>query len=112
MLLFWFLNISYSSCKLFTGLAYAALMDWKLTVNNAIAMVIPAAYRNIVTGSVVLNAKPSSQFMLKYTAIGIAMTLAKMTRSKNSLLSNCMMLNTVAPRTFLIPISLVLTCAV
>ncbi|HBI87803.1 MAG TPA: hypothetical protein DDY75_07950 [Sphingobacterium sp.] len=63
-------------------------MDWKLTVNNAIAMVIPAAYRNMVNGSVVLKAKPSSQFILKYTAIGIAMTLAKMTKSRNSLFNN------------------------
>ncbi|MNE23052.1 hypothetical protein D3C80_1162880 [compost metagenome] len=107
-----FMSTSYSSFKLLMGLAIAALIDWKLTVSRAIIIVRKPAPKNMVMGTVVLKANPSSQFEVKYNATGSAIILAIMIKSKNSLFSICIILKTVAPRTFLMPISLVFSCAV
>ncbi|MNN01590.1 hypothetical protein D3C81_1142140 [compost metagenome] len=88
------------------------MIDWKLTVSRAIIIVRKPAPKNMVMGTVVLKANPSSQFEVKYNATGSAIILAIMIKSKNSLFSICIILKTVAPRTFLMPISLVFSCAV
>lgn len=76
------------------------------------AIVALPANKKIIIGTVILNAKPSSQLVVKYNAMGIAIIFAMRTNIKNSLFSICMMFNTVAPNTLRMPISFVFTCAV
>src|SRR6185503_2703295 len=100
-------NHSYSVLKLFTGFAIAALISWKLIVSNAINNAIDAVITNTVHPILVLYAKSCSHLFMAHHATGEAMTIAMNTSFRNSLDNIPTILPTVAPKTFLTPISFV-----
>ena len=114
-----FTNFSNASCqtdysllKLFTGLAIAALIAWKLTLINAMMMDPIPAIKNKPQLNSILYAKFSSHLCIKYHASGVAIAKAIMIRNTNSFENKYTMFDAVAPNTFLIPTSLILCTAI
>jgi len=68
-------DFSYSVLKLFTGLATAALMAWKLTVNNAISKAAIPATANTHQLILILYAKSCNQLLITNQDIAQAMTI-------------------------------------
>src|SRR5687768_2198487 len=68
-----FLLLNYSVLKLFTGLAIAAFIAWKLIVNNAINNAIAPAAANTHQLILILYAKSSSHLFINHQDRGTAM---------------------------------------
>src|SRR5687768_18608943 len=100
-------NKFYSLLKLFTGLAIAALIAWKLTVIKATSKAAKPAIKNIHQLILILYAKPCSQLCITHHAIGKATILASITSFIKSLDTSISILDIEAPNTFLTPISFV-----
>ena len=83
-----------------------------LTVNSVIRMVVPAATKNTHQLILIRKTKSCSHACIANHPMGIAMISEMNTSEIKSFASSCTMLVTVAPRTFLIPISFVFTWAV
>jgi hypothetical protein len=99
--------IYYSVLKLFAGFAIAAFIAWKLIVNNAIINERNPARTNIHQLIFIRYAKSRNQLCMTNHAIGEAITKAIITSLMKSLDNNKTILDTDAPNTFLMPISLV-----
>src|SRR5207249_570037 len=97
----------YSVLKLFTGLATAALIAWKLIVNNAIKTASNPAPKNIHQLMLILYAKSCSQLCIMYHATGEAIRNAMTTSLIKSFERSATIFVTEAPSTFLTPISFV-----
>src|SRR6187200_2846693 len=102
----------YSVLKDLTGLANAALIACELTVISAIKNAIAPAAINIHQPILILYTKSSNQLCIAHQAIGNANTEDINTRMIKSLLSIFTTFPTLAPNTFLIPISFVLCSAI
>ena len=76
--------IFYSVLKLFTGLANAAFIAWKLTVNSAIIIAANAAATNTHQLILTLYAKLCSHLLMAQYDNGNAITQAMHTSFKNS----------------------------
>ena len=98
---------NHSVLKLFTGLATAAFIAWKLMVNRAILKAMDAVITNTIQPIFVRYAKSCNHLFMANHAIGEAMTIAMSTSFRNSLDNNVTILEMLAPSTFLTPISLV-----
>src|SRR5688500_10483968 len=100
-------TLFYSVLRLLIGLLTAAFIDWKLTVNNVIRIAARPAEINThpLIGS--RYAKSSSHFDIAHHAIGTAMRSEIKTNNKNSRDNRLNTDVTLAPNTFLIPISFV-----
>src|SRR4030095_5973487 len=101
----------YSVRNDFIGLAIAAFISWKLTVNNAINKVHRPAMRNMVQLIFILYAKSSSHLFIHHHAIGKAMTAATNVSFKKSFDNKVTTFGTEAPKTLRTPISLILRSA-
>ena len=99
--------IYHSVLKLFTGFASAALIAWKLTVNTAIASAIAVVITKTCQPIFVRYAKSCNHLFIANQATGDAIRIAMATNFKNSFDNNETMLPTLAPNTFLTPISLI-----
>ena len=99
---------THSARKDSTGLAIAAFIAWKLTVNKAINNAINPATKNTHQWILILYANPCNHLCIPQYAIGEAMTRAIKTNLIKSLDSKAVILETDAPSTFRTPISLVL----
>lgn len=97
----------YSVRRLSTGSAMAALMEWKPTVMKVMSTAMVAARGKTHQAIVVRYAKSCSQVCIANQAMGEAMIRAMATRRRNSFESRPTMVETEAPSTFLMPISLV-----
>src|SRR5258706_11020768 len=106
------LNLLYSVRNELTGLAIAALMAWKLTVNKATASATNPAAINIHQPIVILYAKSSNHLCINHHASGKANTAEIITSLRKSFDNMETILVTVAPSTFLTPISFVLCSAI
>src|SRR6188474_2067770 len=102
----------HSVLKDFTGLAIAAFIAWKLTVNNAISKVHRPAIRNTVQLILILYAKSSSHLFIHHHAIGKAMKAATNVSFKKSFDNKVTTFGTEAPKTLRTPISLILRSAI
>ena len=102
----------YSVRKLLTGFEIAALIAWKLTVNNATTKVLRPAMMNTVQLIFILYAKSSSHLFIHHHAIGKAMTAAMSVSFKKSFDNNITTFGTEAPKTLRTPISLILRSAI
>jgi hypothetical protein len=102
----------YSLLKLFTGLAIAAFMDWKLTVANAIDMVTQPDTANTHHSICVLYAKVCSHRFIPYHARGEAIAIAIIISHKNSADNKVNKEATLAPNTLRMPTSFTLCSAV
>ena len=102
------LIINYSLLKLFTGLVIAAFIAWKLTVRSAIRIAANPAARNIHQLIATRYSKLCNQLCIIHQATGNATRQEIRTKIKKSFESNFAIPATLAPNTFLIPISLVL----
>ena len=100
----------YSVRKLFTGLVSAALIAWKLIVNNAIIAESNPAIKNTHHEISTRYAKSSNHECIANHATGKAISEAIATNFKKSLDNITTMLPAPAPNTFLIPISLMRCC--
>ena len=100
-------SANHSLLKLFTGFATAALIAWKLMVNNAINTAVTPATKNIHQFILIRYAKSFSHSCMKYQASGAAMIKERNTNFKKSIDNKLTIFETEAPMTFLIPISLV-----
>src|SRR4030095_12096194 len=89
----------YSVRNDFIGLAIAAFIAWKLTVNNAINKVQIQAMRNTVKLIFILYAKSSSHLFIHHHAIGKAMKAATSVSFKKSFDNNVTTPGTEAPKT-------------
>ena len=96
----------YSERRLFIWLAIAVLIAWKLTVNKAMDIARKPVNANIQPLMGVLYAKPCNHLFIKYHPRGEAITIAMNTILIKSTDNNFTMLNTEAPSTFRIHISL------
>ena len=85
------------------GLANAALIAWKLTVINAITNAAAAATANIHQLIVMRYGKSCNHLFIAHQATGNAITDAIRIRITNLFESKPMILNMVAPNTFLNP---------
>src|ERR1700741_4963033 len=94
----------YSALKLFTGLAIATFIAWKLTVINAISRAAMAAIKYIHQLISVLYAKSCSHLVIAQYDNGKAIKQAINTSFKNSLESILETCITLAPTTLRIPI--------
>src|SRR6185436_11716409 len=103
---------TYSLLKALTGLAIAALIAWKLTVSMAISRAVNPATANIHQLILIRYAKSSSHLFIAHHAIGDAMMMAIITSLRKSVESIFVISCTDAPKTFLIPISLIRWLAV
>src|SRR5215203_1336731 len=101
----------YSVLKFFTGFANAALIAWRLTVTIAIEMATKAANTKTHHFIWMRYAKSCSHLFMNHHAIGKAIRDAISTNLKKSLDNIPTILLTVAPNTFLIPISFVFCSA-
>ena len=102
----------YSLFKDFTGFINAALILWKLIVNNAMKIDISAANAKTHQLISVWYAKSCNQVFIAYQAMGDAMTMAIRTSLRKSLESRITRLATDAPNTLRTPISFVLISAI
>src|SRR5687768_18236676 len=84
----------YSVLKLFTGLASAAFIAWKLTVINAINMAAVPAITNAVQPICILNAKSCNHLFTPQYANGAAIAIEMQTMIKKSFVSNDTILET------------------
>ena len=98
---------NYSVLKLFTGFAIAAFIALKLIVINAINKAITPAMINIHQLIAVRYAKSSSHRLIAQPATGKAITEEIITSLRKSLDNIATILLTLAPNTFLMPISLI-----
>lgn len=96
-----------SARKLFTGLAIAAFMVCTLKVISAITSKPKPHNANTHQLMVILYANPSSHLYIIHHATGVAITKAINTSCTKSFDKIEMILVTVAPSIFLIPISFV-----
>src|SRR5688572_4420189 len=96
----------------FTGLAIAAFIAWKLTVNSATNKVHRPAMTNTDQWIFILYAKSSSHLFMKYQATGNAMIEATRVSFRKSFDNNATTFGTEAPKTFRTPISFVLFSAI
>ena len=103
--------VVYSVRKLFTGLAIAALIAWKLIVTNATVIATIEVIRNTSQLIFVLYANSCNQVFIIYQASGEAIRIEIPTSFRKSLDNNVMMPDTLDPNTFLMPISFVLCSA-
>src|SRR5690606_21758398 len=99
------LPIDYSSRKLSTGLATAALIACQLTVNKAINNAASPATANIHHSIVVRKANSFNHVFIPHHAIGDAMRTAKSTSRMDPLDSNWTLLPTLAPSALRMSIS-------
>src|ERR1019366_6438396 len=97
----------HSVLKLFTGLATAAFIAWKLIVTKAIIIAAIPANTNIHHARLVRYAKSFNHLFIKIHATGEAIMNATSTSFKKSIDKRLMMSGTLAPKTFRTPISLV-----
>ena len=95
----------YSVLKDFTGLATAALIAWKLIVNNAINKAINVVMANTTQLIVVRYAKLCSHLFITSHARGEAIIAAITTSFKKSVESSATILVMLAPNTLRTPIS-------
>lgn len=105
-------DTGYSVLKLSTGFAIAALTALRLTVINAIAIVIKAARIKIHQCNAVRYAKFCSQLFIAKYPTGIAMIVASNTGFKRSFDNSITIFCVDDPSTFLTPISLMRFAAV
>src|SRR6476469_1383214 len=95
----------YSLLKLLTGLDNAALIACVLMVIKAMMTAMNAAAMNIHQAKLIRYAKSFNQLFIIYHAIGNATIAAIATNFKKSLTTSVTTLDTLAPSTFLMPIS-------
>ena len=100
------IHIVYSVLKLFTGFASAAFIAWKLIVIKAINKAAAVVITNTVQLIGIRYAKSCSHLCITNQAIGEATKIETAISFKKSLESKLTMLVTLAPSTFLTPISL------
>src|ERR1700730_804228 len=98
---------NYSVLKLFTGLATAALIAWKLTVSTAMQRAIAAVIRNTSQPIFVRYAKSRSHLLITHQATGDAITIDIATSFKKSFDKSVTIPATLAPKTLRTPISFV-----
>jgi hypothetical protein len=100
-------SLFYSLLKLFTGLAIAAFIAWKLMVANAINNANAPAIKNIHQLIFILYAKFCNHLSMISHANGEAMNNAIATSFRKSFENKITMLATLAPSTLRTPISFV-----
>ena len=98
----------YSVRKLFTGFAIAASTAWKLTVTSAIRRAMAPAIASISQLRLTLYAKPCDQALKVNQERGEATIKEIVTNLKKSFEKSLTIPDIEAPKTFRIPISLVL----
>jgi hypothetical protein len=98
---------NYSDFRLFTGLAIAAFIAWKLMVNKATNMANRQATKKIHQLMPILYVKSCSQLCISIQVIGAAIKKEISTSIKKSRDNRLTITPTDAPITFLIPISFV-----
>src|SRR6478609_3079379 len=100
------MSVHYSAFKLFIGLILAALMAWKLMVNRATIVVASPAPKNTHQLIFMRYAKLCSQLFIDNHATGKAIREPAAINFAKSFEINNTICITLAPSTFLIPISL------
>src|SRR6266487_1930819 len=102
----------YSVLKLFTGLAIAAFIAWKLTVINAIATDIKPAIANTHQSILTRYEYDASQLFITHHATGDEITNEIRTSFRKSFDNNAVILCTLAPSTLRMPISFIRVSAI